>query len=156
MQSAYLQFKHPNILRTSDEPPKVHPKYVKCWGVWIANTPIAFLFADALLFLLLQATSPMRQWLAEKMDIGKERNMWTVYLMVSGKLYFAGCTLINYATSIVSHITMGIRYCLLSIFISFSVAMLLYRNAILPNDTGHGLIINLAHILLIFHSIGKW
>ena len=27
---------------------KVNPKYLKCWGVWNANTPIAFLFADAL------------------------------------------------------------------------------------------------------------
>ncbi len=36
-----------------DRPPgkkltaKVHPKYVKSWGVQIANTRIAFLFADA-------------------------------------------------------------------------------------------------------------
>ncbi len=26
---------------------KVHPKCLKCWGVWNANTRIAFLFADA-------------------------------------------------------------------------------------------------------------
>ena len=26
---------------------KVHPKYVKCWGVWNANTRIAFLIPDA-------------------------------------------------------------------------------------------------------------
>ena len=69
MQFSHLHFNHPNILRTSDElpwsnffPGSITPKtlecrkkfgresssykYVKCWGVWIANTRIAFLFAD--------------------------------------------------------------------------------------------------------------
>ncbi len=62
MQLSYLHFKHPNILRTSDEllrskffvqtpeknsTAKVHPKCIKCRGIWNANTRIAFLFADA-------------------------------------------------------------------------------------------------------------
>ncbi len=78
MQFSHLQFTHPHILHTSDElsrsnlvlqpiipkmsemkklwvidsrkklTAEVHPKCVKCWGVWNANMRIAFLFADAL------------------------------------------------------------------------------------------------------------
>ena len=80
MQFWYLHFKHPHILHNSDElsrsnfflqciwlfhlrrlrgdrlqkknlTAKVHPKCVKCWGVWNANMRIAFLFADALLIV---------------------------------------------------------------------------------------------------------
>ena len=31
---------------------KVHPKCIKCWGVWNANARIAFLFADAFLVVI--------------------------------------------------------------------------------------------------------
>ncbi len=73
MQFSDLHFKHPHILHTSDElsrsnfflqfiipkhprwnsTSKVHSKCVKCWGVWNANTRIAFLFADALKYITL-------------------------------------------------------------------------------------------------------